>query len=62
MKTNLICVLLLSFFLVKMDAFAQKAVIKVACVGNSITYGANIPYRYKEFRVALFCQKGIILM
>lgn len=27
MKTNLICVLLLSFFLVKMDAFAQKAVI-----------------------------------
>ena len=30
MKTNLICVLLLSFFLVKMDAFAQKAVIKVA--------------------------------
>ena len=43
MKTNLICVLLLSFFLVKMDAFAQKAVIKVACVGNSITYGANIP-------------------
>lgn len=48
MKTNLICVLLLSFFLVKMDAFAQKAVIKVACVGNSITYGANIPNRNKN--------------
>ena len=30
MKTNLICVLLLSFFLVKMDAFAQKAVTKVS--------------------------------
>ena len=48
MKTNLICVLLLSFFLVKMDAFAQKAVIKVACIGNSITYGANIPNRNKN--------------
>ena len=35
MKTNLICVLLLSFFLVKMDAFAQKAVIKVACIGKN---------------------------
>ena len=48
MKTNLICVLLLSFFLVKMDAFAQKTVIKVACIGNSITYGANIPNRNKN--------------
>lgn len=48
MKTNQICVLLLSFFLVKMDAFAQKAVIKVACIGNSITYGANIPNRNKN--------------
>ena len=47
MKTNLICVLLLSFFLVKMDAFAQKAVIKVACIGNSITYGTNIPNHNK---------------
>ena len=60
----------------------KNAVIKVACIGNSITYGANIPNRNKnsypaqlqaylevitrsgimEFRVALFCQKGIILM
>jgi sialate O-acetylesterase len=57
MKTNLICVLLLSFFLVKMDAFAQKAVIKVACVGNSITYGANIPNRNKNSTNSLYSKK-----
>lgn len=48
MKTNVIYVLLLSFFFVKMDVFAQKTVVKVACVGNSITYGANIPNRDKN--------------
>ena len=48
MKTKLIFALLLSFFVIGTDAFAQKKVMKVACVGNSITYGANIANREKN--------------
>ncbi len=46
MKTKFFFLLL--FFGISFAVFAQEKVVKVACVGNSITYGSGLKDRQKD--------------
>lgn len=45
MKTTFVRLLILLLLLIPIDTWAQGKSLKVACLGNSITYGASIPNR-----------------
>lgn len=48
MKKLFICIFMVFFLMLSLNTFAKEIKIRVACIGNSITYGAGISNREKN--------------